>query len=100
MVNVKLIQDLDNEGSRGRKYSMLVIAEAERLHREAKPARDKVYPGPNSRVSLGRAWPSREHTSHQCPGSCYRGLVAWLRRQCPQVEKPPLKTRPEPQSCF
>lgn len=53
MVNVKLIQDLDNEGSRGRKYSMLVTAEAERLHREAKPARDKVYPGPNSRVSLG-----------------------------------------------
>lgn len=53
MVNVKLIKDLDNEGSRRNKHSLLVTAEAERLHRKAKPARDSVYPGSNSRVSLG-----------------------------------------------
>lgn len=33
---------------------MLVTAEAQRLRREAKPARDNAYPGPNSKVSLGR----------------------------------------------
>lgn len=47
------MKGLNNEEFTGRKHSMLVTTEAQRLCRKSKPARNNAYPGPNSRVSLG-----------------------------------------------
>lgn len=95
-LTVTLIKDVNDEGFRGSKSSMLVTTKAERMNREAA----KTSSDDTDLLWEGVAIPGTPPTHTNGPEAAARFLQGQLRRQWPYVEKPTLKIRSEPRSCF